>query len=247
MANWVSTSIAIKGSIENVLAFINEGLKNSYVKTEKDIRTAFNSLLENGGSFARLSVPNKPAMPIFRKGVTLRTFMPMPYTFLVYDTTNKDFPIARQHQLANYGVVGWYDYNIQTLGCKWDCELENLDEEESLSVWEDIDEALIRFDLQSPWSPVEPWCKSIKDKFNVNVFILAKEESNMFNYYKEIDGEEIDCNADVEELWNEYSNKQFDNDEEQDAVYLDVCEKENELKEDMDIMFSDYVFEYEEE
>lgn len=77
-------------------------------------------------------------------------FIPIPKTFLDYDTTNKIRPRdavtrttdgkcvplfnsdeeydkyvngyneAKEYQKKTYGVVGWYDWNIQNWGTKWD-------------------------------------------------------------------------------------------------------------------------------
>ena len=48
MPNWVYNKIALKGKKENVLKFINEGLKNSQVSEKTDIEEAFNALLADG-------------------------------------------------------------------------------------------------------------------------------------------------------------------------------------------------------
>ena len=74
----------------------------------------------------------------------------MPETFKKYDTTNhpngkglrvgkkidkdddstiitkeliEEYKQATREQKELYGVVGWYDFNLQTFGCKWDCEV----------------------------------------------------------------------------------------------------------------------------
>ena len=48
MTNWSHNSVALKGKKENILKFINEGLKNSQVSEETNIEEAFNTLLEEG-------------------------------------------------------------------------------------------------------------------------------------------------------------------------------------------------------
>ena len=79
----------------------------------------------------------------------LTSIVPMPETYLKYDTTNypdgknlqigkpaswsKNAPIvteelieeykqATKEQREKYGTVGWYDWNCKYLGCKWDAE-----------------------------------------------------------------------------------------------------------------------------
>ena len=41
MPNWSNNAVAVKGKKENVLNFINEGLKNSNIEPQKDIEKAF--------------------------------------------------------------------------------------------------------------------------------------------------------------------------------------------------------------
>lgn len=123
MPNWVYNKIALKGKKENVLKFINEGLKNSQVSEKTDIEEAFNALLADGkrkiskygfGSEAKGIDGDNPATIEWEKVVTMRTFRPYPDdSYLLYDTTNyaDKMPEIAKEQFRKFGYVGWRDIN----------------------------------------------------------------------------------------------------------------------------------------
>ena len=115
MPNWTFNRISINGKNEDIELFLSDANKH-----------------ENGMlSFA--------------------SWIPVPDTFKKYDTTNypngnrlvigqkvhpweEDSPIvtpelieeykaATKLQMEQYGFVGWYAYNCETYGCKWDAEI----------------------------------------------------------------------------------------------------------------------------
>ena len=123
MPNWSYNSVVLKGKKENILKFINEGLKNSQVSEKTNIEEAFNALLEEGkhktanygfGLEAKGRDGNNPATIKLEKGVTMRTFRPYPDdSYLLYDTTNcsDKMPEIAKEQYRKFGYVGWYDIN----------------------------------------------------------------------------------------------------------------------------------------
>ena len=217
MPNWTNNTIIISGKNEGILRFLNEGLRNSKIEPLSDIQNAYNMLIENG---KHKSIEDERKLNkdiILERGVMMRTFRPIPDTYLLYDTTN-DMPKrdswawggghvfhsdeeyeeyktayenAVKEQEEKYGARGWYDYNLLTLSVKWDaalCEWE---------LYTSGDNASIVFRCETPWSYPNNWLRWIKDTFNVNVFILAFEECSSFNFYKEIDGEEVNIDFDA--------------------------------------------------
>ena len=94
------------------------------------------------------------------KGLSARTFLPMPETFLLYDTTNypKNYPNAVKEQQEKYGVVGWYDYNKQTLGVKWNFDLTEVDLQplELSGIW------MFGMDIETAWVYPDQWLIRIK-------------------------------------------------------------------------------------
>lgn len=133
MPNWVDNIVTIKGKKEDIVKVLSDAKK-----------------YENGT-------------------IRFSSWIPVPETFKKYDTTNypngegleigervgyeKDSPIVTQElieeykaatklQMEQYGVVGWYDYNCKTYGCKWDCPVEIMSRSEDA----------LTLSCETPWS-----------------------------------------------------------------------------------------------
>lgn len=243
MPNLVYNNIAIKGEKENILNFLNEGLKNSKLKECKTLEGAYNKLNKHAKNMCsdvnfKNAIGMKeghPAKVKFNKGLTLDTFRPMPLIFYQYDTTNyaDDCPNIAKMQLEQYGCVGWYDWGCKYRGTKWDSDIDGF----NLSVNGDI--AIITFHCDTAWSCPCGWMRWVKETFKVNVFISAIEECDNFNpFYCEIDGEEHDCYDDCERP-NE------DDFECEEDYYDTLYEWKEEKHEEMYYNFKNYVSEYE--
>lgn len=195
MPNWNRNNIAIRGKKENILAFVNEGLKNSGRNTYSDVNdleSAVNDLAENAKGLdysTSQSADNRTKgllEEVWNRGLYMGTFRPMPDIFR-YDTTNhKDmFPEQANEQAEKYGAIGWYNYNCNVrFGCKWDAGIENF------RYLDFDDEAVIEWYCETAW--IYPICflRWIRDTFNVAVFIMTIEESEEYAFYGEIDDEQ---------------------------------------------------------
>lgn len=194
MPNWVNSCFSLQGSKDTIHNFIKLGLTNSNLETSNDIEKDFERLLKEATTKTVIGKGtgkevNDLTNEIF---LSMRTFRPSPDTFLKYDTTNyaEIFKDEADKQRAEYGVVGWYDYNIATLGTKWnagltDCSLRAFDEKPDY----------YRFDfcLETAWSFPFAWCKYIKEKFpDIVIKFSAIEESNCFHCFGfvEVEGED---------------------------------------------------------
>lgn len=197
MPNWVRGNYAIKGTKENVLKFLNEGLKNSGCELMTDCQQAFDCLKQNAktkqSEFFYLDEKKRagntagtPAEIVYVNKLTLDTFRPMPDTFRMYDTTNfaDDMPEIAAEQKRLYGCVGWYDWGLMYRGTKWNTELNDF----KLEIKSDI--ATVTFGCSTAWSYPDAWLHWVKDTFDVAVLLCVSEESNMFNFYGEIDEDE---------------------------------------------------------
>ena len=115
----------------------------------------------------------------------LSSWLPIPETFLKYDTTNhpngdglkvgekwwdglgdhgdkiiteeliEEFKRATEEQKEKYGVIGWYDYNLKTFGCKWDCKVEI----------ESEDNGRITLFVDTPWSAPNNWLRTLSKNY----------------------------------------------------------------------------------
>ena len=164
MPNWTYNTIRVEGSKDSLTKFMTDGLANAH-KPEKE------------GDNPQLS---------------LSSWMPTPETFLKYDTTNhpngkglkvgdkwwdglgphgdkvvteeliEEFKQATKEQAEKYGVVGWYDYNVKTFGCKWDSEVRV----------ENINDTEINLSADTPWSAPDKWLRTISEKYPELTFHL---------------------------------------------------------------------------
>ena len=159
--------------------------------------------------------------------LSLSSWLPIPETYLKYDTTNhpdgkglkvgekwwdgfgdhgelvteeliEEFKKATAEQRENYGVVGWREYNCKFFGCKWDSEVE---------VESEGEEGLV-LTADTPWSAPEQWLRTISAKYPELTFNLYAqyeegfwEEMDFRNGRKaELDSGEADwCDEDEEE------------------------------------------------
>ena len=215
MPNWSFNTIALQGSKESVHQFIKEGLKNSNLKSTKDISKDFDLLVEKAKTKESVEL-NKGALDglgeiVYNNTLTARTFLPMPDTFLTHDTTNyaSKYPEVADAQKKKYGAVGWYDYNIKTLGTKWNFELENI-------TLQDLgeDKYRITFTCQTAWSIPENWLITMSHVVpNLQIGISAVEESNAYAFCGYVGSGSIidyaDVSADIEEYYEKY-NKKYD-------------------------------------
>ena len=191
MPNWTYNRIAVKGEKKNLDKFMSDAIRN-----------------EEGG-------------------LSLSSWLPIPETYRKYDTTNhpdgkglrvgekwwdgfgdhgdqvvteeliEEFKKATAEQREKYGVVGWYDYNLKTFGCKWDSEV-NVDYE---------GEEEIGLSADTPWTAPEAWFRTISKNYPELVFRVKStyeegfwEETYFCNGKKaEIDSGEADWYDEDEE------------------------------------------------
>lgn len=199
--------------------------------------------------------------------LTMRSFLPMPQTFLDWDTTNdmekfewfcrgknqpkeelrheyekyvRGYKDACKHQQKMYGCVGWYEYNRKTLGCKWDANIENITIANEL---EKDDIVIVYFSIETAWSIPIPFLQHLATF--VNVVVLSDEESNFFNSIIDINkDEEIkDISQDINKLYKKFEEENKDVDE--DEWFEMYEEEEIELKNKLEDEFYQYVTELE--
>ena len=178
MPNWSYNTVCIKGKKDAMQKLINNGLENSGLEPTNDIEKDFDNLLNNATVKCVDNIDGKLEID-YKKGLTARTFMPMPDTFLLHDTTN--YPNAYptevcQEQIEKYGALGWYDYNCLTLGTKWDFDLQDAELMETPDgKWQII------FYCETAWSTPDAWCINIKKLVpEINVGYKADEESGAY-------------------------------------------------------------------
>lgn len=206
MPNWVNSCFSLQGSKDTIHDFIKLGLTNSNLETSDDIERDFEKLIKEATTREVIGKgTDKEARDLTDEiFLSMRTFRPSPDTFLKYDTTNyaEQFKDEADKQLVEYGVVGWYNYNIATLGTKWNAELTEC----SLRAFDENPD-YYRFDfcLETAWSFPIAWCNYIKEKFpDIVIKFSSVEESNCFHCFGffEEEGENVyDISAVLNAVW----------------------------------------------
>ena len=155
MPNWIFSTATFSGTEEAVHKLIKIGLEHSGLPSTGDLRQDFNLLVAEGKS---PELDEEAQRVVMTKGLTARTFLPIPETYILYDTTNHPnrYPDAAKEQQEKYGAVGWYDYNCLTLGTKWDFELTNVELEERDNRW------LFYTDIETAWDYPAQWFVAMK-------------------------------------------------------------------------------------
>ena len=237
MPNWVKNTVALKGTKQQMTKLFSQVAD---VKTWEDVENKIGNL-----------------------ELTMRSFLPMPQTFLDWDTTNdmqkfewfchdknqpkeelydeyqkyvRGYKAACEHQTKMYGCVGWYDYNCKTLGCKWNANLENITIADEL---EKDDIVIVYFSLETAWSIPIPFLQHLATF--VNVVVLSDEEANFFNSIIDInkDKEIKDIAQKINKLYKKFEKENEDVDE--DEWFDEYEEEEIKLKNKLENEFYQYV------
>lgn len=241
MPNWVKNTVALKGTKQQMTKLFSQVAD---VKTWEDVENKIGNL-----------------------ELTMRSFLPMPQTYLDWDTTNDmqtfecfcygknqpeeelrkeyenyvlGYKAACEHQRKIYGYVGWYEYNCKTLGCKWDANLENITIADEL---EKDDIVIVYFSVETAWAIPIPFLQHLATF--VNVVVLSDEEANFFNSIIDInkDKEIKDIAQKINKLYKKFEeeNKEVDED-----VWFEEYEvEETKLKNKLEDEFYQYVIDLE--
>lgn len=211
MANVVYNYISVKGSAKDILSLINLGLKNSGVdelSADNADLTALKSAVKtlckkgtfrmgDGKPFEKGDVEQGIKV---EKGVCFSTFLPIPDTFLKFDTTNHEDAFADEaaKQKKEYGVVGWYEYNCTFFGCKWDSVFDRI-----LVNQPDDDNYVVEMSVETPWSPPVEFVVRLSKLFPTLAFYggYVEEFGQSVGYYKIVDGRVLE-DVDKTEVFN---------------------------------------------
>ena len=196
MPNWCENRISISGNA-------------------KDVERVFESV---GCKFVNGKI-------VAEKEITMRSFFPMPQTFMDFDTTNRKlrkeefesiedynkysdgYDNAVKYQKEVYGCVGWYDYNLKTLGVKWDANFEGICSCRSGEI------LCVSFDMDTAWDAPIEWVREMSRKFkDVKIELHGEEYQNCFGrHILCLNGEDLEFeNFDIE--LDEVEDLEFDED-----------------------------------
>lgn len=268
MPNWSYNEIAIRGTKQEVINFLNDGLKQTHGR-----KKSFSLLADNATS---VEIEDK----LRNYGLSLRSWLPMPRTFIKWDTTNrlqnfdwwldekilkhkvewkaiqenieaykeqygaeyakycKGYEKAKKYQQRVHGHVGWYDYNCATLGTKWNSEFEGWE-----LVMDNDDDFVVIGHCDTAWSMPEAWLQRMRSKYPLlHFYMYAWEES--YAYIGYFDGENPDDwteKYDYKQAANEVAEKHPDLDNESEEYYNVVSDILNEHMAEIHEHFMEYI------
>ena len=175
MPNWTNNKMIITGKKEDLDRLFDEAVKKNVNGKEA---YDFTSWFPVPSTFSDYDTTNHPYGKGLEIGKRLRTG---------FDFGDENAPIitqeiinaykkASEEQKADYGVVGWYDYNIKFFGCKWVCdfELTRIDEETA--------ETNV---FDTPWTAPSAFCERLAQRYHVDIRLYAHYEddaNDMFDW-----------------------------------------------------------------
>ena len=167
MPNWTSNYLTISGTPDKVIAFLNKGLRNTEhgevhsadkIPTIPENTLSLRSWLPMPETFHKYDTTNTHAADLIvgeyayivnENGVNEKV--------LVTQEIKDAYTNAEREQLQTYGVIGWYDYNLKTLGCKWDCFIESI-----INAFTDENgDLVISFWIETPWTGCFDWTEAM--------------------------------------------------------------------------------------
>ena len=177
MPNWTSNRIIIKGSAEALKLMLNDAV------ISKDGTYHFGSWFPIPETYLKYDTTNHPNGERLVVGKPLSWEKDSP---LVTEELIEEFKKATQEQKEKYGVVGWYDWNVENYGCKWDSEFTPTY----------ISENVIQINVDTPWSAPIPFLQKMSNRY-------PELEFQLFAHYEEGDNESCSFIAGEEEYIDE--------------------------------------------
>ena len=164
MPNWTSNQITVKGDKKNLDKFMSDAIR------QEDGSLSLSSWLPIPETYRKYDTTNHPDGNGLKVGEEWNDGFGSHGGQLVTEELIEEFKKATAEQRKKYGVVGWYDYNLVTFGCKWDSEVE---------VESEGEEQIVMFS-QTPWSAPETWLRTISKKYPELVFNLYAQYEEGF-------------------------------------------------------------------
>ena len=165
MPNWTFNTITVKGSKENLDKFMTDAERYG-----EDKHLSLSSWMPTPETFRKWDTTNHPNGEGLKVGDKWWDGLGSHGDEVVTEELIEGFKQATKEQREKYGVVGWYDYNVKTFGCKWDSEVEVLSEGE--------EEIILTSD--TPWSAPETWLRTLSKNYPDLGFHLHAEYEEGF-------------------------------------------------------------------
>ena len=101
-----------------------------------------------------------------------------PDLILEYEKYVRGHKRAKAYQQKKYGVVGWYDWNCENYGCKWDEKLENWELK-----CEHSDSIVLSARMETPWAVPMAFIEYINQNEGITIYAYGGEAFAYFFSY----------------------------------------------------------------
>ena len=171
MPNWTCNTITIEGSKDSLNKFIADAVERNPECRDKEDKPQYSlsSWIPTPETFRKWDTTNHPDGQGLKVGDKWYDGLG-DHNQLVTEELIEEFKKATEEQREKYGVVGWYDYNRKTFGCKWDSEV----------FIDAVTDTEIRLSTDTPWSAPENWLRTISAKYPGLTFHLHAEYEEGF-------------------------------------------------------------------
>lgn len=173
MPNWTFNTITIRGSREELDRLYNDGMNNRKPDYKGEMRLFLSSWIPTPQTFLEYDTTNYPNGEHMKIGEEFRPGLQgAKYEGeIITAEMIEDYKRATKEQKDKYGVVGWYDYNLRTFGCKWDSDIYEMSK-----VNEDGIEYAIEITCDTPWTAPEMFLLTLSKKYEVVIELRAEYE-----------------------------------------------------------------------
>ena len=164
MPNWVNNNIIIKGKNELIEQFLSDAQK------DQNGHLSFSSWIPIPETFLKYDTTNYPN----GEGLVIGEKIPFKDDSpIVTEELIEEYKAATKLQKEQYGVVGWYDYNYFTFGCKWNCQIDiegKTDGELSLY-------------CETPWGSPSFFISNVSEQYPELLFNVTSDSIDNGTYY----------------------------------------------------------------
>ena len=109
-----------------------------------------------------------------------------PELILEYGKYVRGYKRAKAYQQKKYGIVGWYDWNCENYGCKWDEKLENWELK-----CEREDSIVLSARMETPWSVPMAFIEYINQIEGITVYAFGGKTFSYFFSYNGRTGKQV--------------------------------------------------------
>ena len=208
MPNWTSNYIQMRGTKEDLDKLINDGVKRTG-DDAKEGDYSFGSWIPRPKTYDEYDTTNYT--PDKLRGMLGKKLHPWDESApVVTEELIAEYDKAVKYQRKKYGCVGWYDWNINNYGCKWDMPF----------FIQRISDTEATIDVDTPWTAPSEFLLTISQRYPTLEFEVNshyEDGMNDWRFYNEgceMEGDLSEFQSDLHEYLTKRVNEAETIDEE---------------------------------